>query len=304
MSTDTIWPRISVIIPVRNSVNTIGKALQSVCDQDYPNLELMVLDAVSDDGTIDVIKSFESKITHFRSHKDDGANDCYNEGITKATGSIIGLLNADDWYEPGILKQVGQAYAADPTLDVVTTQAQVWKEDDSGALVLMKHFSGKSLNLSPTGTPMPNARFWNKTLFDRMGLFVVRNHLGQRMIASDLEFLIRISQHALKNHIIPKVGYHYLMHSGSITFAGDPARDKQMYLERAHIAETYLSSPQLTKYRARLKRWQRRGSTRNFYWLMAAKDYSGAWQQAARGLRINGPVWLFEALRIGLTRSF
>jgi glycosyltransferase involved in cell wall biosynthesis len=297
-------PRISVIIPVRNSVATIGKALESVCSQGYPNLELIVLDAVSDDGTLDVIKQYESQITHFRSAKDDGANDSYNEGIKKATGSIIGLLNADDWYEPGILQLVGEAYAADPSLDVVTSEAQVWKDNGDQPPTAMKHFSGKSLALNPKGTPMPNARFFNKTIFDRFGYFMVRNHLGQRMIASDLEFMMRLSQQPLKNHMIHQVGYHYLMHAGSLTFGGDATRERQMYLERAYIAKTYLDTPALAGYRGRLKRWHRRGTVRNFFWKLAEKDTKTAWEQAREGLAVSHAIWVLDALRTGISRRF
>ena len=299
-----ILPRISVIIPVRNSVATIGKALESVLSQQYPDLELIVLDALSDDGTVEVIKRYEPHIAHFRSGKDDGANDSYNEGIKKATGRIVAFLNADDWYEPGILKKIGGAYAADPTLDVVTCEAQVWKDGGHGKLQAMKHFAGKSMQLTPLGTPMPNARFWNKSVFERFGYFTVRNHLGQRMIASDLEFMMRICQHSLRNYTIAETGYHYLMHAGSLTFGGDKKRDRQMYLERAEIADAYMAAPALKAYRARFKRWHRRGTSRNFYWQLAEKNYKEAWGQLARGCRVSGPLWLVETLRIGFTGRF
>jgi glycosyltransferase involved in cell wall biosynthesis len=304
MSNEPTLPRISVVIAVRNSVNTIGKALDSVLAQHYPNVELIVLDALSDDGTLDVIKRYERHIAHLRCGKDDGANDAYNEGIRKASGGIIAFLNADDWYEPGILHKIGAAYAADPSIDIVTCEAQVWKDDGSGTLVRMKHFAGKSMQMTPLGTPMPNARFWNKSIFERFGFFMVRNHLGQRIIASDLEFMMRVCQHPIKNHLITEVGYHYLMHAGSLTFGGDKHRDRQMYLERAHIAQTYLSAPALKKYRARLKRWHRRGTSRNFYWQLEEKNYRKAWDELSAGCRISGPLWLAETLRIGLSRHF
>lgn len=297
-------PRISVIVTVRNSVATIGKALESAISQDYPNLELMVLDAVSDDGTLDVIELYKPSIAYFRSHKDDGANDGYNEGVRKATGSVIAFLNADDWYEPGILLKVGQAYAADPSIDVVTCQAQVWKDSGDGQLQKMKHFSGRSMEISPLGTPMPNARFFNKTIFDRFGLFMVRNHLGQRVIASDLDFLLRLSQQPLKNHLLHSTGYHYLQHDGSITFAGDKKRDRQMYLERAHIAQTYLDAPALAAYRSRLKRWHRRGTSRNVFWLLADGKKREALREAAQGIKIGGALWIAEVLRVGLARRY
>ena len=81
-------PTISVIIPCYNAAETLRDAIESVVVQDYPNLEFMILDAGSKDGTVDIIKEFETHLSHWRSEPDGGPNAAYNEGIEKANGEV------------------------------------------------------------------------------------------------------------------------------------------------------------------------------------------------------------------------
>lgn len=301
--TDASWPKITVITVVRNAVATLERAIESLRAQAYPNLEYIVLDAASTDGTLEIIKKHGGFISHWRSHKDDGAQAAINEGIARASGEVIALLNADDWYEPGILQRIGEAFRTEPSLDIVSCEAKMWKRDDkSGELVEMRHFKGKSLEINPSASPVPNARFFRRSVFTRCGTFLNENHQGQCYIAADLEFLLRMSQYALKNKILSIVGYHYLMHAGSLTMAGDPARDRQMYEERAHIAETYLANQHIPAiYQRRLKRWHRRGTTRLFFWRLKEKNTAGALAEAKRGMKISPLLWPLDALRMALT---
>lgn len=287
-------PKITVITVTRNAAATLAQALESAVAQNYPNLEFLLLDAASTDGTVDVIKRYEPHLAHWRSHADDGPNSAYNEGIARATGDLVTFLNADDWYEPGILHAIGEAFAAYPS-DVITCEARAVKMVD-GSPVETRRYAGKNLALTPLGTPMPNARFFKRELFQHYGNFKVQNHQGTRMIASDLEFLLRLSQHPLHNHIIPRLGYTYVEHEGSITFGNNPARNLQMYEERAALAEHYL--PLLPAYRARLKRWHRRGTARIFWHYGRCGEKRKAWQALKSGLRLSPARWPLECLRL------
>lgn len=294
-------PRITVITVVRNAEATLERAIESLIAQAYPNLEFLVLDAASTDGTPEIIRRYEPHIAHWRSHADGGPNAAYNEGIERASGDIIALLNADDWYEPGILLTVGEAYRADPSLDMVTCEAKIWRRGADGNLQEMRHFRGKSLTLSPEGSPMPNARFFRKSVFTRFGPFETENHAGKRLIAADLEHLLRLSQHSLKNRILPQVGYHYLMHEGSQTMGKNPERERQMYDERAWLAERYLAKKTLRPYARRLKRWHRRGTVRAFLYHLRARHWNDAFSEAKRGIRVSHALWLADAIRFFIT---
>jgi glycosyltransferase involved in cell wall biosynthesis len=104
------WPRITIVMPSFNQAEFLEAALASIVNQAYPNLELIVLDGGSTDGSVEIIRGFEDQIDHWRSHRDAGQAAALNEGFSKATGEILGWLNSDDLYEPGALINVAKAW--------------------------------------------------------------------------------------------------------------------------------------------------------------------------------------------------
>src|ERR1051326_877269 len=88
----------SIITVCRNAETTIESSIQSVLKQDYPNIEYIVIDGKSSDKTISIIEKYSDKISKFISEKDEGMYFALNKGIRFATGDIIGLVHADDFY--------------------------------------------------------------------------------------------------------------------------------------------------------------------------------------------------------------
>lgn len=105
-------PKISVVIPCLNKVDFIEKTLDSIVKQDYPNLEVIIQDGGSTDGSLEIIKKFADKYNQisYESKKDKGQADAINKGLSKATGEILSYINADDVYEKGALVAVGEAF--------------------------------------------------------------------------------------------------------------------------------------------------------------------------------------------------
>jgi glycosyltransferase involved in cell wall biosynthesis len=103
-------PKISVITPCFNSMRTIAETLRSVSEQQYLNLEHIVIDGGSTDGTLELLR--QAPGLTWTSERDGGIYDAINKGIRRASGEIIGILNSDDRYRPGALCQVGRAFAA------------------------------------------------------------------------------------------------------------------------------------------------------------------------------------------------
>lgn len=111
------FPKISIVIPSYNKVDYIGPTLQSLLDQKYPNLEVLIRDPGSTDGTIEIIKKYvEKNPTVFRLfvEKDRGQLDAINKGLAQATGEVISYLNADDIYHKGSLRVVGEYFSRHP----------------------------------------------------------------------------------------------------------------------------------------------------------------------------------------------
>lgn len=105
-------PRITVVVPSFNQGRFIEQTLRSVLDQNYPDLELMVMDGGSTDETLDVIRKYESRLACWVSEKDCGQTDAINKGFRRATGEILTWLNSDDLQEPGALQAVAEAFAS------------------------------------------------------------------------------------------------------------------------------------------------------------------------------------------------
>ncbi len=107
-------PKISIIIPSYNKARFIEETLSSITEQGYPNLEVIIQDGGSTDGTLEIIKRFGKrypKIISWESKKDKGQTDAINKGLKKAEGEVLTYLNADDIYKKGTLRRVGEYFA-------------------------------------------------------------------------------------------------------------------------------------------------------------------------------------------------
>jgi len=166
-------PKISIIIPSFNKVNFIKETLNSIFDQKYPNLEVIIQDGGSTDGTVEIIKKFYSKypnIIKWVSKKDKGQSYAINVGLKKVTGEIISYINADDLYERGAFNNVLNAYRNNPN--------SLW-------------FAGKSSVINENG--VDTARFVNlyKNILlsiNSYTLLLVVNYLMQPSVFFTKEF--------------------------------------------------------------------------------------------------------------------
>jgi glycosyltransferase involved in cell wall biosynthesis len=110
-------PRISIVIPSYNKAKFIRDTLNSLIDQKYPGIEVIIQDGGSSDGSLEIIKSFAKrypKIFKWESKKDKGQTEAINKGFKKATGEIFAYLNSDDIYKKGALRKVGAYFAKHP----------------------------------------------------------------------------------------------------------------------------------------------------------------------------------------------
>ncbi len=107
-------PRITLVTPSYNQGAFIEKTITSVLDQNYPNLEYIIIDGGSTDKTVDILKKYSDRLTYWCSEPDNGQSDAINKGIARATGQIFNWLCSDDYLEPGALFKVSDAYQKAP----------------------------------------------------------------------------------------------------------------------------------------------------------------------------------------------
>ncbi|WP_290653985.1 glycosyltransferase [Idiomarina sp.] len=124
---DISMPKISVVVPTFNQGKYIGETLQSIVDQNYPNLELIVIDGGSTDQTVEVVEQYNEHIDYFVSEQDKGQSDAINKGFKQATGDVYTWLNSDDQFLPDTLFSVGLEFSLNK-VDMVIGICEVYQD--------------------------------------------------------------------------------------------------------------------------------------------------------------------------------
>ena len=160
-------PKVSIITVVYNGIAHLEQTIQNVLNQSYDNIEYIIIDGGSTDGTVDLIKRYADRISYWVSEPDGGIYDAMNKGIANATGEIVGLINADDWYEVDAVEKVLQTLESGEA-DVVHGGMFILKEDGEGfvksAASDLSHLSKGMLLNHPTV-------FAKRSLYEKYGGF-------------------------------------------------------------------------------------------------------------------------------------
>ncbi|MBI5653905.1 MAG: glycosyltransferase [Chloroflexi bacterium] len=112
-------PRLSIITPSFNQARTLEETIRSVLLQSYPNLEYIVIDGGSTDGSVEIIRQYAPFLTRWVSEKDRGQSDALNKGFMRATGDIVAWINSDDRYLPNAFAAIAAAFAHHPDAGLV-----------------------------------------------------------------------------------------------------------------------------------------------------------------------------------------
>jgi glycosyltransferase len=196
--------KISIITSVYNNESTIEDAIKSVLSQNYNNIEYIVVDGASKDGTVEVIKRYEDKISTFVSERDKGIYDGLNKGVGLATGDIIGFLHSDDIYaDENIVSEVVEMFLKNGTDSIYGDLVYVDKQDTNKIFRYWKsgEYSFKKLQ---NGWMPPHPTFFVKReLYEKHGVFDL--DFG---IAADYDFMLRmLGKYKITTSYLPKVLY-------------------------------------------------------------------------------------------------
>ncbi len=124
-------PLISIITVVFNGEKYLAQTIESVINQTYQNIEYIIIDGGSTDGTHDIVERYKKHISYFVSEPDEGLYDAMNKGIALAKGQLIGMINSDDWYELNTVKLMVDAYRNNPSKTIFHADRFDIDDDDS-----------------------------------------------------------------------------------------------------------------------------------------------------------------------------
>jgi len=121
--------KISIITVCLNSEKTIEKTIQSVLEQEYEELEYIIVDGMSTDETLKIVDKYKDRISKVISEQDEGLYDAMNKGLAMVSGDLIGIINSDDWYEPGLFNEVAECFSK-TNADVIYGNLNLYDDND------------------------------------------------------------------------------------------------------------------------------------------------------------------------------
>jgi glycosyltransferase involved in cell wall biosynthesis len=178
------WPRLSIVTPSYNQGQFLEMTIRSVLLQGYPNLEYIIIDGGSDDGSVEILRKYERFLGYWISEADQGQSDAINKGLAKSSGELIGWLNSDDIYVKGAFQIVANSFLENEDCIVV-----------HGNRILLDEFD-HVMGVTPVKAFEPHKTLYNvlsETAFWRKKAMEKAGHLKSNLrFAMDLEFFSRL----------------------------------------------------------------------------------------------------------------
>ena len=208
--------RFTLVTPSFNQAVFLERTIRSVLSQDFPNLEYIIVDGGSTDGSVEIIRRYKKQLAWWVSEADHGQAEAINKGLKRATGEIVGWLNSDDTLVPGALHAIAAAYRQYPEADLIYGHTCQIDESDRVIRRLcavqtdaydLIHFN-RNLFSQPGTT-------WRRSLHDRIGFLDESLHY-----ALDCDFWIRAAQHGVVR-FVPR-------HLGNLRMYADTKSSRQV----------------------------------------------------------------------------
>lgn len=240
--------RLSIITPTFNRRAMLVAALDSVARQGWPDVEHIVVDGGSTDGTLDLVGSRPN--LRLIGGPDQGIYDALNKGIAAATGDAVGFLNSDDYYEPGAFAAAAEAFAADPDSDAVCGAARLVADGET--IELYDNEVDKRLASARTallGACMINARFFRPSTLAKIGPFSTNYR-----VVSDRDFLMRAVTLGIRSRPTDALIYTYQRHHASLSFSGEAAQRPAIWRELLSVSRHWAEAETITASNRRIAR--------------------------------------------------
>ena len=254
--TDSSRPLVSIITPSFNQARYLDATIQSVLSQDYPNIEYMIVDGDSNDGTINVIKKYQSNLAWWVSEKDKGQTDALNKGFARAKGEILAWLNSDDTYEPGAVSAAVRYLQEHPEVGMVYGDCNFINE--SGRVIGQFDSAQTSYRLLRQGY----SHIPQQTMFFRADLWKQVGPLDTSFyFAMDYDLWTRIAARSQIRYV-PQTWANFRLHTSGKTILADdrcwPEMIRVHYRDGGSFFSVIVAKYYIRKLVAPIWNWRKR----------------------------------------------
>ncbi len=204
--------KISVVTPSYQQAGFLEETIRSVLLQGYANLEYIIIDGGSTDGSVEIIRKYEKYLAYWVSERDCGAADAIAKGFRQSGGAVMGWLNSDDTYCPGALTTVASAFQSTPNMDVVYGNTY-WVDEHGGVRAEKRQTPFcKSGYLYGGADLQQPATFWKREMYEKSG------GLDQTFRAAfDTDLFFRFVESGAHFRYVPEFLAHFRVHSQQIS---------------------------------------------------------------------------------------
>ena len=250
-------PRVSIITPSFNQAKFLERTMLSVLGQDYPNLEYIVIDAASADGSQEIIRKYADRLAYWVSEPDRGQTDAINKGFSHASGDILAWINSDDTYAPGAIRQAVDFLQQHPEIGLVYGDMLFIDENDQpigkfkAALTDLNH-----LRRGYVHVPQP-AAFFRSSLWQQVGPLDASFYF-----AMDYDLWVRLAQKTQFAYRKGEVWANFRLHAGGKTVTADercwPEMLRVHYRDGGSVFSLMVAKYWARKLAAPFINWRRR----------------------------------------------
>jgi glycosyltransferase involved in cell wall biosynthesis len=233
-------PLITIVTPSYNQSGYLEQTIRSVLDQDYPNIEYIVMDGGSTDNSLEILRRYADRLEYWESIADRGQAHAINKGLRTAKGEILGWLNSDDVLLPGTINRIAAAFEEHPEVDVI--YGRIERINERGELIPTpllpkdKVVFNKQLIVGECVVNQPGS-FWRRRIMGKVGL------LDESLVyALDYEYWIRLALSGAVFLRLPDVVAQFRLSSSSKT-VGNTAI---MAHEQFHVLNRVIARPNLS----------------------------------------------------------
>lgn len=223
------YPLISIVTPNLNQGSFLEPAIRSVLDQNYPNLQYIIIDGGSKDESVSIIRKYEKQLDFWVSEKDRGQSHAINKGFIQSTGNILAWLNADDRLEPGALHFAAKKFSAGSSW--ITGASRIERPGKKEAFIKRPRGNLRTKEILPwfkNWFPQPST-FWSRALWEKAG--PLNESLNYVM---DYDLWLKMSRFAVLE-AVPEIMSSCSWHQGSKSYS----QRTRVYLEMAQVMDRH-----------------------------------------------------------------